>query len=98
MGNREQVPFRMRWAGWRSGGLHPALTAAALLFAAVTLVYSTLWQVATRRLPAVELGFDFDIVPKTLEGGLHVKLVKKDSPAEKLDWRRAIASWRLTRH
>ena len=61
-----------------------ALITLALIFAASTLLYNTLWMVAVRsapELPGVELGFDFSYLPE--EHAVLVTGVRSGSPAEK---------------
>ena len=63
----------------------PLLWLSATLFAAATLTYGTLWMVAVRYLPPVELGYDSDYLPAA-QAQL-VTAVLPASPAERAGMR-----------
>lgn len=64
----------------------PALAVLALIFAAATLLYSTLWMAAVRwALPPVQLGYDNDYL--VAEHAQVVREVYKNGPAERAGMR-----------
>jgi S1-C subfamily serine protease len=69
MSERSPTSPRFRW-------LRPVLFAFALVFAAATILYTTLWMLAKRWAPDVDLGFDNS--PSLVVTG-----VQQVSPAEK---------------
>ena len=64
-------------------GFRPVLLALAIIFAAATIVYSATWMYYQRVMLPVEVGMDTDPSP----GGMIVKRVWKNSPAEKAGMR-----------
>lgn len=69
MSERSPTSGKRRWS-------RPVLFALAMVFAAATILYTTLWMVGKRWSPEVDLGFDNS--PSLL-----VTAVYKDGPAEK---------------
>ncbi|MBZ5592872.1 MAG: SpoIIE family protein phosphatase [Acidobacteriia bacterium] len=66
----------------------PVLVVLALIFAASTILYSTLWIAAVRwALPQVQLGYDYDDAYLAGEYGQLVKEVYNGSPAERAGMR-----------
>lgn len=67
-----------------SAGFRPVLLALAIIFAAATVLYSATWMYYQRVVLPVEVGMDTDPSP----GGMIVKRVWKNSPAEKAGMRK----------
>ncbi len=63
----------------RAGKYRPLLLLAAILFAAVTIVYSVSWMYYVRSMITVEVGMDTDVAT----AGIRVKDVWPNTPAEK---------------